>query len=118
MGEVLLFIVALFLLIILAPIGFIFGLLPREDWWERTQKYLGRISYTIDQSGNVICKDLFNYALIKNDIEEFGNPDETISSVLGKNKKNNNLTPVGEWLDGILDKIDPNHSINSIEEDE
>jgi 8-oxo-dGTP diphosphatase len=41
--------------------------------------------------------------------------DETISSVLGKNKKANTLSKIGKGLDWILDILDKNHSIKSIE---
>ncbi|WP_069677683.1 hypothetical protein [Formosa sp. Hel1_33_131] len=73
---------------------------------------------SIDQLGNVVCKELFNDTLILHTGIPFGNPDETISSVLGKNKKANTLSKGGKGLDWILNKLDPNHSINSIEIDE
>ncbi|MGY0426335.1 MAG: hypothetical protein ACWIPI_05830 [Polaribacter sp.] len=37
---------------------------------------------------------------------------------LGKNKKLGTLSKIGKKLDWLLDKLDPNHSINSIEIDE
>ena len=73
---------------------------------------------SIDQLGNVVCKELFNDTIILHTGIPFGNPDETISSVLGKNKKANTLSKGGKGLDWILNKLDPNHSINSIEIDE
>lgn len=52
-----------------------------------------------------------------------GNPDETISSRLGRLKlANGGTVPKRAWfylarpLDAVLEWIDPNHSINSIEE--
>jgi len=52
-----------------------------------------------------------------------GDPDETVSSRLGRVKRANGGTypktrPWGYVLDKMLDKIDPGHSIDSIEEDE
>ena len=57
------------------------------------------LAHSIDQTGNVICERLFNHILIKSRIHRFGNPDETISSVLGKNKVINNLAFLGKGLD-------------------
>ncbi len=52
-----------------------------------------------------------------------GDPDETISSRLGKLKVKHGgkipwRRPVSKMIDWGLDKIDPNHSIDAIEEDE
>ena len=117
-GEIILLLVALILFSIIAPIGCVIGLFVKRDWKRRTKEYLRDVSISLDQHGNVICKYLFEYTLIKKDTIHFGNPDETISSVLGKNKLANNLTWLGRGLDRILNKIDLNHSINSIEFDE
>lgn len=117
-GEIILLLVALILFSIFAPIGFIIGLFIKKDWKRRTKEYLRNVSLSIDQHGNVICKYLLEYTLIKKDHIHFGNPDETISSVLGKNKVINNLTFIGRVLDKILDIIDKNHSIKSIDETE
>lgn len=77
-----------------------------------------KIALGIDQLGNVICARLFNFFLIDINGHRFGNEDETISSVLGKNKKTNTLTLFGIVLDMVLERIDKNHNIKSIEEDE
>lgn len=52
-----------------------------------------------------------------------GDPDETISSRLGKLKLRNKgkipwKKPLSKLLDKILDKIDPGHSLDAIEFDE
>jgi len=52
-----------------------------------------------------------------------GDPDETVSSHIGRVKRRNGgRVPrhrfVMRLLDKMLEKIDPNHSIDSIEEDE
>ena len=72
----LLLIVTLLLAGILLPVGFVFGLL----WCSR--KWLLNVCIGIDQLGNVVCAELFNRTLIKEDGHKFGNPDETISKVL------------------------------------
>lgn len=80
--------------------------------------YLWAKLIAIDQSQNVTCQYLWNYTLIKRKHPQatmFGNPDETISSVLGKNKQTDTLSVTGRLLDKLLDLIDDNHSLNSIE---
>lgn len=105
--------VAILLSIILFPIGFVIAM-----FYSERREYMFRIAVGVDQLGNVVCKHLFNITLIKKDGYRFGNEDETISSVVGKNKKANTLTIVGRLLDKLLDIIDRNHSIDAIEEDE
>lgn len=87
-------------------------------FYPNRKKQLYNIARGIDQLGNVVCGRLFNLTLIKKTGYKFGNEDETISSVIGKNKKTNTLTIAGYLLDLLLDKIDKNHSIDAIEEDE
>ena len=81
-------------------------------------QYLRQVAISIDQLGNVVCSDLFDVTLIKKEGYNFGNPDETISGVLGKNQKLNTLSLVGKILNFILSQIEKDHSIKSIEEDE
>ena len=75
-----------------------------------------------DQLLNVLAAPALR-VIFKNPVYQFGYPDETISSVIGKNLKfygkcaDESLVIV----DRVLSKIDPtsrNHSIDSIEEDE
>ena len=52
-----------------------------------------------------------------------GDPDETMSSRLGKLKRKHNgripwHRPLSKIIDWGLDKIDPNHSSDAIEDDE
>lgn len=117
----LLAIVALFLALILFPIGllitFIVNLYKRR--WKFSFKRLDdqflSIATSIDTSGNVVCKDLFNWALINKKGYLFGNRKETISSVLGKNQLHGNLSWCGIALAWILDTIDKNHCFKSID---
>ena len=107
-------IVAIIISIVLYPIGFLFAM-----FYSGRRKYLYNIARAIDQLGNVICARLFNATLIKHySIYKFGNEDETISSVIGKNKLVNNLTFVGRLLYYFLELIDKNHSLKAIETDE
>jgi hypothetical protein len=107
-------IIAIILSIILFPIGFIISM-----FYPKREKYLFNIALGIDQLGNIVCAKLFNLTLIyPSSIYKFGNEDETISGVIGKNKRANTLTFTGRLLDKLLDIIDKNHSIKAIEEDE
>lgn len=83
--------------------------------------YFRTVAMSVDQLGNVVCADLLNVTLIKFKKEEsykFGNPDETVSGVLGKNQKLKTLTVTGKILNSILNLIEKDHSIKAIEEDE
>ena len=71
-------------------------------------KWLLNILISIDQLGNTITG---------------GDPDETISSRIGKMKVKHGgripwYRPLSKVVDWGLDKIDPNHSIDAIEQDE
>lgn len=80
--------------------------------------YFRNLAISIDQFGNVLCGTLFDLILIKKGGYRFGNPDETISSVIGKNQVKRTLTIVGKILNKILNILDTNHSIVAIEKDE
>lgn len=122
--SILLLIVAIVLFSLLLVPAIIWGIVA--SFWKRKLKngtnevasWFYAWALSIDQLGNVVCKELFNDALITPSGITFGNPDETISSVLGKNKLNDSLTVTGKSLDWILNKLDPGHSIKSIEADE
>lgn len=119
--KLLLFIIALTLspLLLVGIVWSFIKLMIRAkfyQWWDRLGSYFLKSAIALDQLGNVMCQDLFNSTLIKDDSTPFGNEDETISSVLGKNLEANNLTKAGKVLNFILNTIEPNHSINSIEE--
>jgi len=72
------------------------------------KQYLFNLLISIDQFGNVLTG---------------GDPDETISSRLGKLKQKHGgnipwSRPLAKIIDAGLDKIDTNHSIDAIEADE
>ena len=120
MGTALAF-VSLVLASILFPLGliitFIINLYKRR-WkfsFRRLDAQFLSIATSIDASGNVVCKDLFNLILKKKGGVEFGNRKETISSVLGKNQRDGTLTYTGKGVAFILDKIDTNHCLKSID---
>jgi hypothetical protein len=143
MAEILLYIVAKLLYLVFAPIGFLYAI-PRmltrmniRAAWAKLRQYFFAIAISIDQKGNVVMQELFNDILIRPKYKRigfehipdkmnyvtiqpylFGHEDETISSVLGKNKVKGTLTWCGHILERILHLIDPGHSEKSIEHDE
>jgi hypothetical protein len=110
-----LFLVSSILKIVLSPILYSYGVIvsikrKELDSWHK------QLALSKDQYGNALGKYIFNRFLITKDSNhKFGNIDETISSVIGKNKKENTLTRTGICLDRLLDFFDSNHSIKSID---
>jgi len=84
---------------------FVIGLILSRN----KSKYLLNVAISYDQLGNVLGGPLFNTLLKKPGGRPFGDADETISYVLGKNKRINKLTRLGKWIADGLNKIDPNH---------
>lgn len=121
--SIVLAIVALLLFSALAPFGVLYGVgasfvrVKIGEGFQKIAGYFMSIAISIDQSGNVFCKELFNDALIRPKGHSFGNEDETISSVLGKNKLTNTLTWAGKSLDWVLNLFERDHSVISIEHD-
>lgn len=109
--------IAILLVFLCGGLFFMFSVLYRS-FCGNLGAYFWSLALSLDQLGNVIAQDVFNLLLIKKGGISFGNEDETISSVLGKNKLDNKLTRLGKGLDYILNKIDKNHTIKSIEKDE
>lgn len=118
----LLAIIALIMAFILFPVGLMitfFVNLYKRRWkfsFSRLDDQFLSIATSIDTSGNVVCKDLFNVCLKKKNGYEFGKRKETISSVLGKNQRDKTLTFMGKSIAFILDKIDKNHCAKSIDD--
>lgn len=73
-----------------------------------------------DQLMNVVCRFfLDDTMLMKESRHAYGKPDETISSVYGKNARDKTLTKFGWfWSKDFLDRLEKDHSIKSIEDDE
>ena len=118
MIELLLLTISILLLYILLPIVAIYVVIktilkerPRtlKVWFYRT-------AMSIDRFANVNAAELFNDIFIKKGGYKFGHPDETISSVIGKNQRDKTLTRIGRFLRYILNKIEPNHCLDSIDE--
>nr|WP_304608122.1 NUDIX domain-containing protein [Lentiprolixibacter aurantiacus] len=113
----LLFLISIILFILTVPLGFAYGVAYKLVTKGLTGlgEYSLKIAISIDQLGNVIMQHLLNLLWIGKGGYKFGNRDETISSALGRNKVLGTLTGFGKLTDKILDRIDPNHSLNSID---
>ena len=124
MRGIILFIIAALLAVLFMPLGFLYSLIRLwvkanfKTWFKRVEQYFLIIAISIDQTGNVIMQELFNDILIKKGGYLFGNEDETISSVLGKNQQRTTLTLIGRMLNRILHFLEKDHSVMAIEADE
>ena len=77
--------------------------------------YFKDTAINIDRFGNREFRFSLNkYLITEKSPDRFGNIEETISSVLGKNELSDNLTTLGKLLCWVLDKIEKNHCIKSI----
>jgi hypothetical protein len=82
----------------------------------RDKGYFRSTAVNIDMFGNREFRATWNKFLITKNGYKFGDPRETISSALGKNKIKGTLTIIGKILCCILDIIDKNHCIKSIKQ--
>ena len=115
--SILLLIVAILLFIPVAGLGFLLEMLLPSN----KADYLYKIALSIDQTGNAVAGTFLSLLLLNRNCWDailFGNPDETVSWVLGKNKRIWCLNPIGKLLDKLLETLDPWHSIAAIEDDE
>jgi 8-oxo-dGTP diphosphatase len=116
MKGLILFIISLVLCSIVYPIGFMYSVILTllKNGYTELDKYLFQCAISQDQHANTWLAKLFNDVLIKQGGAKFGDTDETISSVLGKNQLANKLTKLGKYINSILHKIEKDHSIKSI----
>ncbi len=78
--------------------------------------YFKSTAVNIDIFANREFRATWNKFLKTESGYKFGAVGETISSALGKNKRDNTLTKLGKAICWVLDLIDKNHCINSIKE--
>ena len=114
-----------FILVILAkllylavePINFIYVILVKKKFtWKQLNGYFREEAVAIDRFGNSQYRSLFNAWFVADGGYQHGNFNETISSVLGKNEYFGKLTKKGKVLVSILNFIDKNHCLKSINE--
>jgi hypothetical protein len=77
--------------------------------------YLKDSAVNLDRYANREFRFSLNkYLILEKSPDRFGNIEETISGVLGKNQLSSNLTKFGKCLVWLLNKIEKNHCIKSI----
>lgn len=82
---------------------------------EKLADYFYNRALSNDQHGNACYPRTFEVITKRNGGEPYGNPDDTISYVLARNKYKGKLHFGGRLLAGILEAIDPGHMYDSIE---
>ncbi len=117
MKGLILFLTALSLKLLFYPLGFCYSIILTffKNGYIELDKYFFNCALADDQQANTYLAKLFNDILIKKNGHKFGDPDETISSVLGKNLKLNKLSIIGKGLNSILNLFENDHAIKSIE---
>jgi hypothetical protein len=113
MRGFILLIIALFLSVVLLPVGFTFQVIA--TLFRSIDSYLFQIAKSIDQHGNVVCAELFNLTLIKRKGYKFGDMDKTISYALGRNAETKTLTYLGKKVCNLLNVIEKDHVKKAVE---
>ena len=113
MKTVLLFIVSI---ILLALFSFWSVIIATEKIIraKASDSYFFECAIAVDVLGNILGQHLWNFAFIANQGYQFGKRGETMSSVLGKNQRDNTLITLGKSIAKILDKFQKNHCLISI----
>ena len=114
----LLYIISIFLYLILLPVNLVVVLVKyskEKGFFNSLSGYFRVNAVSVDRFGNSAYRTLFNLTLINSNGYKFGTKCETISSVLGKNELAGTLSKCGKVIVFILNKIQKNHCILSIE---
>lgn len=114
---ILLTILATTLSLLLAPFVLVYSLF-RYTTLKSFNQHWFKIAVSIDQFANVWCKHALNDFCIKRRGYMFGQEDETMSSVFGKNKDRGTLTYLGRRISRRLNKLEGSHVEKAIEQDE
>ena len=109
-------IIASILLYLLLPIVSIFMIIKYLFTGDKRMiiVWFWRTARAIDVFANVNGAEFFDAIFIRDGGYKFGNPKETISSVIGKNQRDNTLSIAGQILRWMLDRIEQDHCLNSI----
>ena len=108
-----LFLIAYILLLPLTIINYFVVLFSAKD---DAKGYFRSTAVNIDKFGNREFRSLWNKTLRKENGYKFGNPEETISSTLGKNERDRTLSRTDKALTWLLNTIDRDHCKKSIVE--
>lgn len=111
--QVLLFIVAVILMIVVGLFCTVL-LILLSIITEGNQDYFLRLALGIDQFGNVFISPFANIAMRKKGGARFGDPEEKISSVLGKLYVKGKLTALSSLIRVVLDSLDKDHCVKAI----
>ena len=111
LGGLILFLLAWALFLPLTLMNFIVVLFRYKNL-----NYFKSSAVNLDRFGNYEFRSLFDLVLRRKEGYQFGNFEETISSVLGKNQRENTLSRAGKFLVWILDLIEKEHCKKSIRE--
>ena len=106
-----------------SPFSWLYAVLriafTRDMGWMDLHRYFKDVAVSYDQTANAENGILYNDIMLTDmSLNEFGFPDETLSSVFGKNKRVYTLTKFGSFWSSLLNKIETDHVEKSIEEDE
>lgn len=113
MKNTLLFIASTLLLLLFFTISIIV-VIEKIIRGKASDSYFFECAYAVDILGNVLGQHIWNFIFIKKYGYQFGRRGETMSSVLGKNQRDNTLTEIGTILVFILDLFQKNHCLISI----
>lgn len=114
-------IILFFIAQITTPFFNILGLLYslfRVGSFKGLNSYLLTVSISKDQHSNSVLKFLFNDVMTKKGGYHFGNPDQTLSYVFGKNKELKKLNWFGMFWANFLNRLENNHVENAVTNEE
>jgi len=116
MGAILL-LISIFLKRLIGKVAWVYTslLLLFKGNYKEWADWNKQLAIANDRYGNVLLKYASNMYVIEKDGYKFGNGKETISSVIGKNLVLNKLKKTGKIINSILNYLDSNHSIESID---
>ena len=115
MKGFILLIIAVLMSIVLYPLGWLYSLIKFKLSFKRLGSYWFVMAVSVDQLGNVVMGTLFNDIMIRKYGHKFGDEDQTVSMVLGVNKKMGTLTKLGKFIADVLNFIDKDHVEKAIE---
>ena len=102
-------------------IGFLYSLRylftkPRQ-WFLDLNEKLYRSAISEDQYGNIWLKEILNDLCVKAGGHHYGDEDDTVSDITGRNERDGTLTTTGKWFTRALSAVlGKNHAIQSIDE--
>ena len=108
MINFLLLTIAIFTTVILFPINlfvYLLRVVSGNESFSKLHTYSGKLAHSIDQTGDVLYRNFFNWAFRNGGIKH-GDGDLTISCVLGMNYFTGNLLPFGKYFKSFLGFID------------